>query len=149
MEIHALKLTITEHDLNAIAVRALAKEEQVREVRVRVSPEGVHVSGVYPTPFMTVRFETTWELVARVGKIGAKLASIKALGLPVTMLRTMIMSALAEAAGSGNGLQVDGEHIFFDPDHLLARHGLIGRTNLTVVRCDTGVLVIEACGTPI
>jgi hypothetical protein len=144
MEIHALKLTITEHDLNAIAARALAKEEQVREVRARISPEGVHVSGVYPTPFMTVRFETTWELVARAGKIGAKLASVKALGLPVTMLRTMIMTTLAEAAGSGSGLQVDGEHILFDPDHLLARHGLIGRTNLTVVRCETGVLVIEA-----
>jgi hypothetical protein len=147
MEIHALTLHITEHDLNAIAARALAKEEQVREVRLRVLPEGLHVSGVYPTPFMSVRFETLWELSARVGKIGVKLASVKALGLPVSMLRSAIMTALAEAAGTGNGLHVNGDQLLFDPDHLLSTHGLISRTNLTIVRCETGIVVIEACST--
>jgi hypothetical protein len=149
MEIHALKLLVTEHDLNAIAVRALAKEEQVREVRLRLLPEGVQVSGVYPTPFMTVRFETLWEVAARLGKIAARLVSVKALGLPVGMLRTVIMSALADAAGTGNGLHVDGEQLLFDPDHLLASHGLIGRTNLTGVRCDAGLLIIEASSTAV
>jgi hypothetical protein len=148
MEIHALKLLITEHDLNAIAARALAKEEQVREVRLRLLPEGLHVSGVYPTPFMSVRFETVWELAARVGKISVKLVSVKALGLPAGMLRTAIMSALSDAAGTSNGLQVDGDQLLFDPDHLLASHGVVGRTNLTRVRCETGLLIIEASSTP-
>jgi len=149
MEIHALKLLITEHDLNAIAARALAKEEQVREVRLRLLPEGLHVSGVYPTPFMSVRFETLWEPAVRAGKIGVKLVSVKALGLPVSMLRTAIMTALADVAGKGNGLDVEGDQLLFDPDHLLASHGLIGRTNLTMVRCEVGLLVIEASSTPI
>jgi hypothetical protein len=148
MEIHALKLLITEHDLNAIAARALAKEEQVREVRLRLLPEGLHVSGVYPTPFMSVRFETVWELAVRVGKISVKLVSVKALGLPAGMLRTAIMSALSDAAGTSNGLQVDGDQLLFDPDHLLASHGVVGRTNLTRVRCETGLLIIEASSTP-
>jgi hypothetical protein len=146
MEIHALKLLITEHDLNAIVARALAREEQVREVQLCLLPEGVQVSGVYPTPFMSVCFETQWEVAVRAGKIAAKLVSVKALGLPVGMLRTAIMSALADAAGTSNGLQVDGDHLLFDPDHLLASHGLIARTNLTVVRCDAGLLIIECSG---
>jgi hypothetical protein len=149
MEIHALKLLITEHDLNAIAGRALAKEEQVREVRLRLLPEGLHVSGVYPTPFMSVRFETLWEPAVRAGKIGIKLVSVKALGLPVSMLRAAIMTALADVAGKGNGLHVEGDQLLFDPDQLLASHGLIGRTNLTMVRCEVGLLVIEASSTPI
>jgi hypothetical protein len=149
MEIHALKLLITEHDINTIAARALAKEDQVREVRLRLLPEGLHVSGVYPTPFMAVRFETVWEVAAHVGKIGVKLLTVKALGLPIGVLRTSIMSALADAATASKALHVDGDQLLFDPDHLLASHGLVGRTNLTKVRCETGLLIIEASSTPL
>jgi hypothetical protein len=143
MEIQALKLLLTEHDFNVIAKRALEKE-QVRDVSIRLSAEGIHVYGVYPTPFMTVRFETLWEVSAHAGKIAARLADLKVVGLPAGMLRGTIMSALSEATSQENGLQVDGERLLFDPDRLLINNGLKGRTNLTAVRCGAGTLVLEA-----
>jgi hypothetical protein len=143
MEIQALKLLLTEHDLNTIAKRSLEKE-QVRDVAIRLSPAGVHVCGVYPTPFMTVRFETLWEVSALSGKIAARLADLKVVGLPAGMLRGAIMSALAEATSKENGLQIDGERLLFDPDRLLFNNGLQVRTNLTAVRCGAGTLLLEA-----
>jgi hypothetical protein len=143
MEIQALKLLLTEHDLNSIAKRSLEKE-QVRDVAIRLSPAGVHISGVYPTPFMTVRFETLWEVCVRAGKIAARLADLKVVGLPAGMLRGTIMSALAEATSNDNGLRVEGEQLIFDPDRLLANNGWQGRANLTTVRCGPGTLVLEA-----
>src|SRR5438105_196455 len=145
MEIQALKLLVTEQDINTIAKRALAKE-QVRDIAVRLSSSGVHVSGAYPTPFMTVRFETLWQVNAQGGKVAARLADVKVVGLPGTMLRSAIMSALSEAAGKDNGLQVDGERLLFDPDRMLASNGLTGRINLTAVRCGPGTLFIESAG---
>ena len=44
---------------------------------------------------MTVRFETLWEVSAFAGKIAARLADLKVVGLPAGMLRGTIMSALA------------------------------------------------------
>jgi hypothetical protein len=143
MEIQALKLLLTEHDLTLIAKRALEKE-QVRDVSIRLSSAGVHICGVYPTPFMTVRFETLWEVAAQAGKVAARLADLKVVGLPAGMLRGTIMNALSEATSHENGLQVDGEHLLFDPDRLLFNNGLKGRTNLTAVRCGAGTLVLEA-----
>jgi hypothetical protein len=143
MEIQALKLLLTEHDLNLIAKRALEKE-QVRDVSIRLSTAGVHVCGAYPTPFMTVRFETLWEVTAQGGKIAARLGDLKVFGLPSGMLRGAIMSALAEATAQDNGLQVEGECLFFDPDRLLTTNGFKGRTNFTAVRCGAGTFLLEA-----
>jgi len=148
MEIQALKLLLTEHDLNLIAKRALEKE-QVRDVSIRLSTAGVHICGAYPTPFMTVRFETRWEVAAQGGKVAARLADLNVVGLPAGMLRGTIMNALAEATAQDNGLQVDGERLLFDPDRLLTNNGFKGRTNLTAVRCGAGTLLLEAAETAI
>jgi hypothetical protein len=148
MEIQALKLLLTEQDVNTIVAKALEREQQVRDVRVKLLTDGVHVSGLYPTAFMTVKFETLWSVAAEGGKVAARLADVKVIGLPAVMLRGMIMGALADATANGTGLMVDGEQILFDPDHLLASNGFTGRTNLTAVRSGTGTLLIEACAAP-
>src|SRR5438270_12873816 len=97
MEIHLLKLLVTEQDINTIVARVLAKEPQVRDVKVSLGPNGVHVSGVYPTAFMSVRFQTLWEVSVQAGKVAARLADLKVVGLPVTMLRPAIMAAISDA----------------------------------------------------
>jgi hypothetical protein len=144
MEIHLLKLLVTEQDINTIVARILAHEPQVRDVRVSLAPEGVHVSGVYPTAFMSVRFQTLWEVSAEAGKVAARLADLKVVGLPVSMLRGVIMTALSEAVAKDDTFQVAGERLLFDPNRLLTKNGLTGNTNLTALRCEPGQLVIEA-----
>ncbi|MFL5245539.1 MAG: hypothetical protein ACJ8FY_25875 [Gemmataceae bacterium] len=144
MEIHLLKLLVTEQDINTIVARVLAHEPQVRDVKVTLAPEGVHVSGVYPTAFMSVRFQTLWELSAEAGKVAARLADLKVVGLPVSMLRGVIMTALSEAVAKEDTFQVAGERLLFDPNRLLTKNGLTGSINLTAVRCQPGQLVIEA-----
>jgi hypothetical protein len=144
MEIHLLKLLVTEHDINTLVARVLANEPQVRDVKVTLGPEGVHVSGVYPTAFMSVRFQTLWAVSVEDGKVAAKLSDLKVVGLPVTMLRPAIMSALAEAVAKEDTVEVKGDHLLFDPNRVLAKNGLTGATNLTAVRSEPGQLVIEA-----
>jgi len=144
MEIQLLKLLITEQDINTLVARALAHEPQVRDVKVSLGPEGVHVSGVYPTAFMSVRFQTLWEVSVEAGKVAARLADLKVVGLPVTMLRPTIMAALADVVAKEDAIQVKGEHLLFDPNRLFTKNGLTGSTNLTVIRSEPGQLVIEA-----
>src|SRR5258708_8660526 len=144
MEIHLLKLLVTEQDINTIVARILAHEPQVRDVRVSLAPEGVHVSGVYPTAFMSVRFQTLWEVSAESGKVAAPLADLTVVGLPVITLRGVIMTALSEALAKDDTFQVAGERLWFDPNRLLTKKGLTGDTNLTALRCEPGQLVIEA-----
>jgi hypothetical protein len=144
MEIQLLKLLVTEQDINTLVTRALAHEPQVRDVKVSLGPEGVHVSGVYPTAFMSVRFQTLWEVSVEAGKVAARLADLKVVGLPVTMLRPTIMAALADAVAKEDAIQVKGEHLLFDPNRLFTKNGLTGSTNLTSIRSEPGQLVIEA-----
>jgi hypothetical protein len=144
MEIQLLKLLITEQDINTLVARALASEPQVRDVKVSLGPEGVHVGGVYPTAFMSVRFQTLWEVSVEAGKVAARLADLKVVGLPVTMLRPAIMSALSEAVAKEDAVQVKGEHLLFDPNRLFTKNGLTGSTNLRTIRSEAGQLIIEA-----
>lgn len=144
MEIQALRLLVTEQDINAIVARALAREPQVRDVQVRLAAEGVHVTGVYPTAFMNVKFQTLWEVSAVAGKVAARLADIKVVGLPVSMLRGVIMAAVAEATAKEDALRIEGDRILFDPERILAKNGVTGQINLTAVHCAPGNLTIEA-----
>jgi hypothetical protein len=144
MEIHLLKLLVTENDINTLVAKALANEPQVRDVKVTLTSDGVNVSGVYPTAFMSVRFQTLWAVSVEEGKVAARLADLKVVGLPVTMLRPAIMAALADAVAKEEAIEIKGDHLLFDPNHALAKHGLTGKTNLTAVRSEPGQLVIEA-----
>src|SRR5947209_17391048 len=108
MDIQLLKLLVTEQDINTIVTKVLGNKPQVREVKVSLGPEGVHVNGVYPTAFMSVRFQTLWEVSVQAGKVAARLADLKVVGLPVTMLRPAIMAAIAEAVAKEESVQVQG-----------------------------------------
>jgi hypothetical protein len=64
--------------------------------------------------------------------------------MPMTVLRSVVMTALAAAARSEAWIQVDKDHIRIDVDGVLAKEGLRARVNLKSVTCQPGVLVIEA-----
>jgi hypothetical protein len=143
LEIQALKLLITEQDLNDVATRQTADDEELRQLRVRLTPEGAHVTGVYRM-LVNVPFETRWELSVNQGKLVARLADLKALGLPGGMFKGMMMSFIGDFIRKEDAVQVDGETVHFNPDQLLLRQGLSLRSNLTGVRCQAGSLVIES-----
>jgi hypothetical protein len=143
VEIQALTLVITEQDLNAAAARHLPDDPEVRKIRLRVAPEGVYVTGVYQMVF-GVPFETLWEPAVNGGRITARLGGFKAMGIPVAMLKSMILGALRDAVTGSGAIHVDDEGVQVDLERLLADEGLSIRTNLKAVRCQPGRLIVEA-----
>jgi hypothetical protein len=155
MEIQALRLLLTEQDLHRFT-RGSQNTLAVRDLRLRIAPEGLHVAGTYPTSFLDVPFATLWHLSVRAGKLAARLVRIQTgngdgdFALEVFSLispgavRATLMHAIGRALQGEEGLHVEGETVLVDPDRIAARRGLPVRTNLTAVRCGDGCLVLEA-----
>jgi hypothetical protein len=143
MEIVALKATLSEQTLNEVVARHLPADAPVEDLRLAITPEGIVVKGEYPL-LVTVAFETLWEPSVADGKLVVRLARLRTLGMPMTVLRSVVMTALAAAARTEAWIQVDKDHIRIDVDGALAKEGLRARVNLKSVTCQPGVLVIEA-----
>jgi hypothetical protein len=144
MEIQALRLLVTEKALNELVARHLPDDQPVEELRFRLTPEGLHVSGEYPL-FLRISFETHWELGVRDGNVTARLKRFKALGLPAPVFKSVLLKVLRETAGKESWLRFDGEDtILVLVDRLLAEKGIPLRTNLSAIRCQEGSLVLEA-----
>lgn len=157
MEIQALRVVISEEDVNAWMTEALSGHRlDVRDLRARLAAEGVYVSGVYETRIMDVHFETLWEVSAVHGQVAARLASFSPLGgaggkafglanfLAKGSLRGVLMHAIADAVGQRPGLRIEDDTLTCDVDHILTQHGFSVRTNLTRIHCDPGQLTVEA-----
>src|SRR5262245_48453451 len=97
MEILALQATISEQSLNDLAARHLPKDIPVEELRFAVTEAGLVVRGEYPL-LVTVSFETVWELSVRDGKILARLAGFRTLGMPMGVLKSLVMGVIASTA---------------------------------------------------
>jgi hypothetical protein len=143
MEILLLKLSLTQEDLNNVIAKNLDGSESIRDLKVRLLTEGVRVSGVYPVAFFKVRFDTLWALSVRGREVAARLADLSVAGAPAGMVRGSLLEMLSANLAQEQGARVEGESILVDPDALLARIGLVGRCNLTAVRCEAGRIVIE------
>jgi hypothetical protein len=143
MEIKALRLIITQEDIERIIPQFTAQNPQVKNLQVRLAADGLIVTGSYQV-MVGVPFETSWHLSARGGKLAAQLANLKVVGFGGGMFRGMIMSALAEALQKEDGVEVDGEMILVDPERLLEKKGIPLQANLSAVHCESGRLVVEA-----
>jgi hypothetical protein len=143
VEIQALKLLVTDADLNDVVVNRLPEDPEIRKLRVQVAPEGVYVTGVYQMVF-NVPFETLWELAVAGGKLTARLSGFKAMGLPVGMFKSMLMNVVREAVSPIDGIETEDDTLRLDVERLLAKEGFSVRANLTRVRCHAGHLVVEA-----
>jgi hypothetical protein len=156
MEIQALRLLITEQDLLTLATRDGPADLPVRDLGLRITPDGVHLSGVYPTSFLEVPFTTLWHLSLRGGRIAAHLGSIQTgngagdLALDVFSLispgavRGTLMNAIAGAINGEDAFCVEGETVFLDAECLAAQNGWQVRLNLIAVHCGEGAIIIES-----
>jgi hypothetical protein len=147
MEILSLKAAVTEQDLNDLLRKHGPKIEPVEDLKIRIAPEGLYVEGVYPL-LVNVKFEALWELSVESGKVAARLANLRALGIPASLFRTTVLKLIAEAVKSDDWLEVDHETVRVDVDRLLLKEGLTARTNLRAVSCQSGTLLLECAADP-
>lgn len=144
MEIHTLKLSVTEQELTELATELPGKKSPVENLRVRLTPEGIVVLGDYPTMLMKMAFETLWQVKGVGSVVEARLANIKVSGLPASMLRGVLIKTLRDVLAREPGVSVTDEAIHVDLSKHPSVQRLRLRINLTSVTCVTGNLVIEA-----
>jgi len=144
MEIHELKLAVTEEGINGLLAAYLPEDASVENLRVRITPAGVHVLGDYPTVFGKVPFETHWEMRVNAGLLHARLVALQVSGTPGNMFRTMVLGLIQEALGSGEGVQLEHETLRIDVDTVARSKNVFLRCNLRAVRCEAGRLLLEA-----
>src|SRR5436305_1336390 len=97
MEIKRLELLLTDQDLNDLAREHLPKDSPVEDLEISIVSEGVSVKGVFQV-FVPVSFEVLWELGIEQGKPVARLVKFRTMGMPVNVLKSLVMSKIAEAA---------------------------------------------------
>jgi hypothetical protein len=154
MEIHQLKMSISEQDLTDLARRHLPPDQPIENLTFRVAPEGIYVQGVYPL-FVDVSFLSHWELAVEHGKLRARLAAFQAMGLPGDNLKSAVLNLLADAARTESWVRVDQDSVHVDLEGLLEHQGVKARTYLSQIVCQAGQLTLEAgraqdqaCATP-
>jgi hypothetical protein len=143
MEIHRLSVSLSEKFLFDVAQQHLLEEVAIEDLEIRVLEEGVRVKGAYQM-FVPVSFEALWQLGVEGGRVTAKLMHFRTLGMPANLLKSLIMNVIADAARQESWLHVQGDTLQADVDGMLKKHGLHGRTHLTAVRCDVGMVIVEA-----
>jgi hypothetical protein len=143
MEIHSLRASISDKDLNDLAARHLPDDQPIEDVEIRITPEGVYLRGVYPL-FVNVRFETHWQLGIRDKKVTATLAGLKAMGIPGSIFKSAILKFIADAAKGELWLQVDQDTILIDVEGILLKNGLNARMNLSKITCQDGLVWVES-----
>jgi hypothetical protein len=144
MDIHALKLSVTDIEINTLLERFPPSDGTLENLRVRLSPEGVHILGDYPTMLLKMAFETLWEMRGVGSILEARLASIKVSGLPASLLRGVLMKTIQDMMAEEPGICIEEDCIRLDMDRHTRIQELGLRVNLTTVRCETGCLTLEA-----
>jgi hypothetical protein len=148
MEIHSLKLFVTEADVSVVAERLLRERDSIEGLKVRLTPEGVLLQGEYPTSFFKVPFETVWQLSARGPEVQVRLASVKVAGLPAGMLRGALMKMVRDAVETEAGVRVQEETIVIHVPEAVRGQGGELLVHFTGVRMSIGSVVLEAGPTP-
>lgn len=143
MELHSLRVTVTEQDFNDIVRNHLLREITIDEFRIAISSAGVQVSGVYQV-FVPVSFEALWEPRIEAGKVVARMTNFKTLGMPGNILKSLIMNVIADAAKKEPWLSVKGDEVIVEVEKAAAHHGVNGQFNLKSVICADKWLEVTA-----
>jgi hypothetical protein len=144
MEIQALKLFVTEDEINDLLEKFLPPDLPIQELSVRLTPEGVVVQGVYPSLLVKMAFETLWEITAAGTELNARLANVKVAGLPAGKLRGLLIKMIRDAIASEPGLSVQDNALRVDVEEALRAKSLPLQVSFTGVRCSLNSLVLEA-----
>jgi hypothetical protein len=147
MEIQALKVVITETDLNELAQKHLPDDQSLDDVQIRIAADGITLKGKYQL-FINVSFETQWEVGVQEGKLTARLANIRAMGMPGSIFKSAVLKLVGDAAKAEPWLAVEQELLIVDVDRALMTRGLRGKTNLTRVLCQAGLMIFEGGTAP-
>jgi hypothetical protein len=133
---------VSDDDLNCLLAKLFTPPPKVRDLRIRVIPDGLLVTGVYHTIFR-IPFQSLWQIYVCGGRVAARLSNVKALGVGLKFLKTYVLNTISSKT---NLLQLRDEAFLLNADRCLAEAGVPLRTNLVAIRCERGRLVIE-CGT--
>jgi hypothetical protein len=112
----------------------------IRDLRLKVIPEGIRVSGTYQKLF-GIPFLTLWQLSVSEGEVVARLARLKTGPLSLGLIKGYLLDAIA---GAATVLELRDDALVFNLNALLQEKGWPIRTNLTAIRCDYGTLTIES-----
>lgn len=143
MELHALKLSLTEQDLNDLLRKYLPKDVEIDDLRIKCSERGIHVSGVYPF-FIPVRFDTIWEIGVEAGHATARLASIKAMGVPGNIFKSAVVKIVENIAKKENWIRIVGDRFLADVELGCSKYAVLARLHLKSIVVKPGSLLLEA-----
>ena len=147
MEIHSLRLLVAESSLNAVLARQKLPDPKLSNVRVAIREEGVAVTGEHAPLWIPIPFEIVLEPSVDNGFIAVRVVQFSAVGIPIGMLKGLILDTLHTALRDAVGplaVQARGEVILIDPDQVMRDRGLPLKTNLSAVRCEPGRMWIES-----
>jgi hypothetical protein len=144
MEIQSLALLITEDDVNAQLARHLPRDLTIEGLRVRLTPEGVAVSGTYPALFLNVAFESVWVPRAINGQVVVRLESLSVAGIPAGNFKRLILGMVEDLLKNRPGFSVADDAVRVDVEELLRHEGVPLTLNLRAIRCGAGFLRVEA-----
>ena len=139
MEIVTLRFVVTEDDLNGLLVKFVTAPPKIRNLHFRVMPDTLSLAGVYET-VLRIPFNSEWKFFVQNGRIVARLAAIKVIGIGVGFLKGYVLKALSS---NNSVLKFAEESVVFDVDRFFEQMAVPIKTNLLSVCCESGRLVIE------
>jgi len=142
MEVHVLKLSLSEQDLNALLRKHMPASQPIENLTVRVGPGGLTVSGVYPL-FINVHFETQWQLGVDQGQITARLEHFQAMGVPGNIFKSAIIKMIEDLAGAEEWLRIQGDTLWVDVDRCIGKYAFAAQTHLKVLECQAARILVE------
>jgi hypothetical protein len=143
MELHALRLSLSEQDLNDLLRKYMPKNVDVEDLRVRLVDNNVHVSGIYPF-FFPVRFDTIWELGVEMGHATARLASFKAMGVPGNIFKSAVVKIVEDIAKQESWIRIVGDRFLADLEVGCSKYAVLAHLHLKSITVQSGQLMLEA-----
>ena len=143
MELHKLELSLTEQDVNQLLQKHMPKDVEVDDLHVKFSTQGIHVSGSYQF-FIPVRFETIWEVGVEAGHATARLASIKAMGVPGNIFKSAVVKIVEDIARHENWIRIVGDRFLADVELGCSKYAVLAHLHLKSIVVTPGSLLLEA-----
>lgn len=144
MLIQSLTLLVTDADLKSLLDKNPPPGPAVADLAARFTPDGVVVTGRYPTPFMAVPFEILWHVTPEGPRVRAKLANVRVLGLPAGVLTGAMMKAIRDAMAGKAGVAVESDAVVVHAGEAAKPYGLDLDVRFTAVRLSVGAAAVEA-----
>ncbi|MSU78676.1 MAG: hypothetical protein EXS16_11355 [Gemmataceae bacterium] len=143
MELHALRLSLTEHDLNELLRKYVSKNIDVEDLRVKLADHAVHITGIYPL-FFPVKFETIWELGVEDGHATAKLTSFKAMGVPGNIFKSAVVKIVEDLARQESWIRIVGDRFMADVELGCSKYAVLAHLHLKSISIKPGTMFVEA-----